>query len=182
MPCHHCADLIAPAEQNVLHLESCPQVQVACPFADVGCKQTEKVGVEGGRRDASCFALGNACAALHAIVICSQMTRLQLGEHLTQGTGLLQHLQLIACFLKALSTSTDKATIRHRSYSDEKDCVSHISKWEPPLVSEIRHAIGSTHERVVAEGRMPVHNVPRNIRYELERFAAKDIIMLDFWR
>lgn len=43
--CEHCRNWIPPAEQNV-HFESCPMVQVPCPFADVGCKQTDKVGLD----------------------------------------------------------------------------------------------------------------------------------------
>ena len=96
--CQYCNDWIVPAEQNV-HLKSCPQVQEACPFADIGCKETEN------------------------------MTRPCLSEHLTGDVGLLKHLQVVAHCLKALFTLADEATSREHVRDELETFAANQNPW-----------------------------------------------------
>ena len=75
-----------------------------------------------------------------------------------------------------MSTSTNEAASRDSGYSAEKDCMSYTSKREPPLVSQVRNAIGSTHrgQRVFADGCMSAYGASRNVQDELETMAAKE--------
>ena len=70
--CKHCADWITPSEQKV-HLESCPLVEVACPLAEFGCRQTTK------------------------------MTRSRLASEHLAGNGLLQHVEIMARCMREMS-------------------------------------------------------------------------------
>ena len=77
--CQVCSEYIPFAELSI-HMESCSEVQEACPFADTGCKQTKK------------------------------MKRADLCKHLAGDAGLLQHFKIVAQSIKEVSIAAYEAS------------------------------------------------------------------------